>query len=293
MSEAVAPFILDINPIDAETKEIAERELNETSDKVPEAIEELRRLLHAATDLYFRDDDEFLTTILRPCHFYPESGIKLLRRIAEFKQENLQLLKNLMPDDEKEAFVEHNIVNVLTNRDQDGRRVLIVHCGEIWDTKKVSADQLFRIFYLIHLVALIEPVTQVRGVVVIMDFDGLGMKQVKALSPSFSKRLITFIQDAMPLRLKQVHMVNQPYLFNMVWVLFKPFIREKLKSRMFFHGKDRKSLHKHISPTHLPADYGGELPAISYSGKDWFPSVKDHEEHLRQWGTFGYANSTN
>lgn len=157
-----------------------------------------------------------------------------MRRVAEFKQENLQILKNLMPDDERDAFVENEVVNVLTNRDQDGRRVLIVNCGQIWDPKRVSSDQLFRIFYLIHVAAQVEPTTQVRGVVVIMDFDGLGMKQIKALSPSFSKRLLTFIQDAMPLRLKQVHMVNQPYLFNLVWTLFKPFIREKLKSRVRF-----------------------------------------------------------
>jgi len=35
---------------------------------------------------------------------------------------------------------------------------------------------------------------QVNGVVVIMDFDGLGMSQVMALSPSFSARLLNFIQ---------------------------------------------------------------------------------------------------
>lgn len=39
-----------------------------------------------------------------------------------------------------------------------------------------------------------------------MDFDGLSMKQVMGLSPSFSMRLLTFIQDAMPLRLKEVRM---------------------------------------------------------------------------------------
>lgn len=155
-----------------------------------------------------------------------------MRRIAEFKLEHVKILKDLVPDDEKSSFVDHNVVNVLTNLDQNGRRVLIVNCGGIWDTKKVSADSLFRIFYLIHVAAQVEESTQVRGVVVIMDFDGLGLSQVRALSPSFSKRLLTFIQDAMPIRMKQVHIINQPYVFNMVWKLFKPFIREKLGSRV-------------------------------------------------------------
>lgn len=158
-----------------------------------------------------------------------------MRKIAEFKLEHKAIVHNLMPEDEKSSFVDNSVVNVLTNRDQDGRRVLIVHCGQIWDPKRVNSDQLFRLFYLIHIAAQVEPCTQVRGVVVIMDFDGMGMKQVGALSPSFSKRLLTFIQDAMPLRLKQVHMVNEPFIFNLVFKLFKPFIREKLKGRVSIH----------------------------------------------------------
>lgn len=85
---------------------------------------------------------------------------------------------------------------------------------------------------------MLEPETQVRGAVVIMDFEKLGMKQAKAFSPAFSYRLLTFIQDAMPLRLKEVHMVKEPFIFNIVWNLFKPFIREKLSKRVRVLTKD-------------------------------------------------------
>lgn len=56
--------------------------------------------------------------------------------------------------------------------------------------------------------------------------------QARGLTPAFSKRLLTFIQDAMPLRLKEVHFVKQPMVFSVVWAMFKPFIREKLKTRV-------------------------------------------------------------
>lgn len=105
-----------------------------------------------------------------------------------------------------------------------------------WDPSKVSSDQLFRIFYLIHLAAMLEPESQVRGVVVIMDFEGMSMAQVKAMSPAFSMRLMGFIQTAMPLRLKEVHMVKEPFVFNLVWALFKPFLDAKLKKRVSTHS---------------------------------------------------------
>lgn len=58
----------------------------------------------------------------------------------------------------------------------------------------ITSDNLFRLFYLIHLAAILEPETQVRGVVVVLDFESLGMRQIAALNPSFSMKLLTFIQ---------------------------------------------------------------------------------------------------
>lgn len=36
----------------------------------------------------------------------------------------------------------------------------------------------------------------------------------------------------MPLRLKEVHIVNEPFIFKIVWAIFKPLIKEKLASRV-------------------------------------------------------------
>lgn len=36
----------------------------------------------------------------------------------------------------------------------------------------------------------------------------------------------------MPIRLKAIHIVFQPAIFNVVWHIFKPFIKEKLNKRV-------------------------------------------------------------
>ncbi|XP_056629803.1 clavesin-2-like [Diorhabda sublineata] len=282
-----SPFSLNKSPLDEETRQIALNELRETPENVANGLAELRELLANDSSIYFKDTDEYLTIFLRPCKWYAKSAYELMKRITDFKEKNKGTLNNLMPEDEKEAITEHNVVNILTNLDHKGRRVLLVHAGETWDPSKVTSDQIFRIFYLIHEVAVLELQTQVRGVVVIMDYNGMGMKQVRGLGPSFALLLLSFIQDAMPLRLKEVHMVREPFVFNMVWTLFKPLLRAKLNKRIFFHGKKMSSLHKYLAPSHLPKNYDGLLPEINYSGKEWFPVLKEHEEHIKLMNSFG------
>lgn len=52
-----------------------------------------------------------------------------MKRIADFKEKHKGILEGLTPEDEKEAITEHNVVNVLKDRDHKGRRILIVNCG--------------------------------------------------------------------------------------------------------------------------------------------------------------------
>lgn len=111
--------------------------------------------------LFYRLDDDFLTIFLRPCKFYPESAYALMQRIADFKVKHAALIDNLMPSDERAAIMENNVVNVLINRDHKRRRILLVNAGKSWDPSKVTADQMFRIFYLIHEAAVLEPESQV------------------------------------------------------------------------------------------------------------------------------------
>lgn len=75
--------------------------------------------------------------------------------------------------------------------------------------------------------------------------------------------------------------MKEPYLFKLVWAMFKPFVKEKLNQRMFFHGSKMASLHKHLAPSHLPKNYGGELPEIDYGPADWYPTVIKYEDHIR------------
>ncbi|XP_050438801.1 retinaldehyde-binding protein 1-like [Adelges cooleyi] len=280
-------FQLDVAPLCSETVSLAARELRETPEQVQESLAGLRAILKEKNTLLFKDNDEYLKIFLRPTKYYPESAYKLMKRLAEFKKKHDKILANPLPREEKKLFTENNVVNVLVDRDQKNRRILVLNMGSAWDPKCLTSEQLFKVLYLIQVASLVEQETQVRGAVIIIDFHGLSTKQVMALSPSFAMTLLLYIQEAMPLRLKEVHIVRQPFLFNMVWPMFKQFIGEKLKKRLFFHGNKMASLHKHLDANMLPEDYGGKRPKLNYSSADWYPVLQNLEPHIEDWNKYG------
>lgn len=200
----------------------------------------------------------------------------------------------LLPSTEPNIF-HQNILTVMSERDQFGRRVLLLemgstyykqsyfcstayahhstrlisHLAEYWNHKECSLDEIFKGCVLLMEAAMLEPQTQVCGLVVIFDMDDLSLQQAWQFTPLSAKRIVDFLQDAIPMRIKNLHIINQPRIFNVVFALIKPFLREKLRGRIIFHGSDRESLHKYMSPQMMPALYGGNSTVTRMDGVHW------------------------
>lgn len=176
----------------------------------------------------------------------------------------------------------------MPNRDQFGRRILVIELGKNWKHKEVSLDEVFKGNVLFSEAALLENDTQVHGCVVIFDMNGLSMTQAMQFTPGFAKRIVDWLQDAVALRIKAIHIINQPTIFNLVFKLFKPFLREKLKNRIHFHATDRESLHKHMSPKFLPPIYGGTIEIPRINGSDWYQLLVKCDDEFAALNQLGY-----
>ncbi|XP_046427084.1 alpha-tocopherol transfer protein-like isoform X2 [Neodiprion fabricii] len=278
----------ELGPPSAELVEVAKNELRETPERTKEAVAQLRELLNGETDLVWPSDNEaWLVRFLRPVKFYPASALKLIKNYYNFKIKHANVYNDLKPSREKNIF-EHNILTVLPNRDQDGRRILIIELGKKWKHNKCSLDEVFKGCVLFLEAATLEPSSQIAGAVVIFDMDGLSLQQTWQFTPPFAKRIVDWLQDSVPLRIKNIHIVNQPYIFNVVFALFKPFLREKLKNRIIFHGTDRKSLHEHLSPKCLPECYGGNLQIPRVTGPQWLELLLMCDKEYEAINSYGY-----
>lgn len=80
--------------------------------------------------------------------------------------------------------------------------------------------------------AIRDPRTQIGGLVVLLDMSGVRFAHAKFLSPHLAKRSAEVIQDSFPMRFKAFHILHEPFYFDAILTLIKPFMSEKIRNRV-------------------------------------------------------------
>ncbi|KAK7869905.1 hypothetical protein R5R35_013701 [Gryllus longicercus] len=279
--EAARSQLDDLGP---EWKQRAAEELNEKPNSVADDIETFRNMVVAERNLHVRTDDAFLLRFLRARKFNCSKAFHMLQRYYVMKLRCPELFRVPRPS-EKSHILEMQVQNMLDERDSFGRRVYIFRV-EKCDATAVSIEDIFRtnVLALEHVVQ--EPETQIAGLTVIVDMNGFGLQHAKFLSPYYARRTVEVIQETFPLRFKGFHVINQPFYFDAVFAVLKPFLKDKIRRRIYLHGRDITSLHAFIKPEILPAEYGGQQP--SFDNKKWRLALLAKEDEFVELETYGY-----
>lgn len=95
----------------------------------------------------------------------------------------------------------------------------------------------------------------------------------------------------MPVRTTAIHIVNNNWAFDMAYQMFKPFLNDRMRERIFIHGSDMSSLHKHINRENLPSKYGGEMPEFPYT--KWMEHLAKNEKVMDELKRLGYTFDIN
>ncbi|KAK4878812.1 hypothetical protein RN001_011318 [Aquatica leii] len=122
-----------------------------------------------------------------------------------------------------------------------------------------------------------------KGLIVLADLKNFRMGHLIQLRPRPLKILIDYLQEALPVKLKEIHVFNSKELLNQLLAIVSPFMKKQLFEKIHFHSKDINwdtFYEKHLSKQHLCKDYGGDLPSSSDLEKLTIQKLIDMEEYF-------------
>ncbi|XP_013184162.1 alpha-tocopherol transfer protein [Amyelois transitella] len=158
----------------------------------------------------------------------------------------------------------------------NGRRVTIcrgVHPN--LDAQQIS-DSL-KLALMIGDIRLNEEIEGVAGDIYVLDAAVLGPSLLTKLSPATVKKFMICVQEAYPVKLKEVHIVNTSPIVERFINFVKPFLKEKIRNRIYIH-KDTKDLYKYIPQDILPVEYGGTCGSMDELHEQWKAKLIEYRD---------------
>ncbi|XP_008106722.2 alpha-tocopherol transfer protein isoform X1 [Anolis carolinensis] len=230
--------------------------------------------------------DAHLVRFLRARDFDAELAWKLLKNYHKWRAECPEMSADLRPYSIL-GLLHKGYHGVLKERDPTGSKVLIYRIAR-WDPKKFTAFDVFHVSLITSELIVRELETQQNGVKVIFDLQGWRFAHAFQISPTVAKRIAAVLTDSFPLKVRGIHLINEPLFFHPVFTIIKPFLSEKIKARIHMHGCNySQSLQQHFPTSILPEEYCGEAASMEELSKEWTDFIMESESYLQSISLLG------
>lgn len=250
----------------------------ETFNKDVAAIREwLEKQPHLPKDM----DEGRLRTFLRGCKFSPEK--------VKQKLDMYYTMRNAVP----EFFADRDIsrpelAEVLDIADMpplpgltpNGCRVVCLRAVERENMPENVAHGM-KVAMMIGDLRLKMEEVGVAGDVYILDATAATPAQFAKFTPSLVKKFLICVQEAYPVRLKEIHVVNISPLVDKIMTFVKPFLKEKIRDRIFLHS-NLEDLYKYVPKEMLPSEYGGAAGPIKDISEQWRNKLKENTQWFKE-----------
>ncbi|BFZ21414.1 hypothetical protein BsWGS_24453 [Bradybaena similaris] len=266
-------------------QEKATKELKEDPKTRLLEVKTLKTRLEKVPGLQPRTDVKFLLRFLRARKFDQERTFQLVKSYYDVRLQFPDMCNDLKPSRVRGVF-DDGVVEVLKHRDNEGCRVVIFRPAH-WDPGRRSLAEILKATYVLLAKLAEEEETHVNGVHLISQLADFSLKQATEVTPSMAKFFINTIQDVLPLRLKRYDFVHEGTFFDIVFVLLKSFMKEKLLSRLVLNGDKYDKIHASINPECLPADIGGKLP--KHSNTEFIDALLASDAQFEEDNKFGFV----
>ncbi|XP_077302171.1 alpha-tocopherol transfer protein-like [Arctopsyche grandis] len=270
--------------------ELAKRELRETPDVKLHALVFMKGWIRQNSDIVnVKTDDVFLLRFLRTKKYSLPMTQQMLLKWLNLRKCYPNMCKHLdCLETNTRDLIDNGYVYASPFRDEAGRRIVLYNAQK-FDPMKYTCEDMARIHILTYEALLEDEENQIRGVVHVGDLRGLSASHISCWSPELFARMIRWGEQSMPLRHKEIHLLNVPFALKYVYDFAKSMISQKMGSRITLHNT-MHSVYSSIPSRCLPKEYGGNMPMDEMIAK-WKGELLHHRATIQSFDKMDILNT--
>ncbi|XP_050361887.1 uncharacterized protein LOC126781108 [Nymphalis io] len=283
---------MPVRPLPPALAEKARLELNENPKVLEESIRQLKQWILKQPHLRARTDDQWLAAFLRGCKFRVEQSKMKLDLYFSFRSTApyLYSVKYFEPKVMEIINTGATLILPKTKNPADPR-VILYRIGKI-DLKQYTILDIMSVLVLQEQICFMEDDNfVVAGTVNIVDLEGARVGHYTQTSIKQLRNLVAANQDAVPVRIKEIHFLNTPFFFETFFGIVRRFMSEKSKNRIIVHSKNMESFHERVPKEILPEEYGGTGDNIQDCIEYWKNKMRDYSSFFEDDLKYGSDES--
>jgi len=261
--------------------------IKKEQEKYPELnlkdVEVLKERVEANEDLP-RIPDKLIVMFLHSSYFNVDAAYNTIVVNYKYRKELPHVFANYDPSSEEMKNVFETITICVLTDSCTGKEERILYTNfKNTDPQKYDYVQSVRYFFMMVEYLMVTHGT-FDGVILTMNSKGINWRHITKTPMSTLKKLLGFVQEALPVRLKEVHVLNSGYIVTALYNIVKPFMRSSLIDMLKLYPENSPdAVFKNLPIDIMPAEIGGngkshyEYSERTFDGmlsvRDWFLSL--------------------
>lgn len=255
-------------------------EFTENPGVKKEDLEELTRWLSTQQHLPPISEDQ-LIVFLHSCYYNVARTMDCIEKYYTLRTKTPEIFtnRNLKRPENHKMLTVVNCIE-LPVKDPNGYNILFHSLKQSDPSKYNLADSARLYFMMMDWCIRCEGTTS--GIVLFFDVSGVRFGHLIRLSLSLVHKILTYVQEGLPVRLKAIHVLNTISVMDHLMYLIKPFMNRELLKMIHFHKGNNETIYQYFPKECLPQDYGGELPTLAELDASYILKLSQSEDYFKE-----------
>ncbi|KAJ3620314.1 hypothetical protein MTP99_004275 [Tenebrio molitor] len=226
-------------------------------------------------------DEDALLAFLRGCSFSLEKTKRKLDMYFTVRAVVPEFFTNReVNSPDLQHILRLGSVAIMPGLTPDFRRVSVARALAI-DFDTPDLNHFFKLVFMIGDVRIKTEDVGILGDIYVLDASVAVFKHFTKVSPMAIKKFFVCVQEAYPVKVKEVHIINATPFVDFVIKQVSFFLKEKIRRRIMVHPTV-DSLLEFVPREMLPEEFGGTAGKMQKYSDQWIRMLQEYEPWFRE-----------